>query len=269
MIHPQAFIEEGAVIGKHVTIEPFAIIKKGVVIGDHVTIGSHAYLDGQTTIGEGTRIFPGAVIGTPPQSTRYRGEPTFIRIGKQCVIREHCTIHSSVGEGTGVTIGDGCMLMVDTHIGHNCTVDDYVTMANNATLAGHVTVGKYAIIGGFTPIHQSCSIGCYAMVGGMSRVNQDVPPFTIGGDIPYRMGGLNLVGLKRRGFSFETRSALAEAFRLVYRSQLPLDKALDHIERDLPPLSEIMQWVEFCRNSKRGLVGFHAPRKKIVDSGPA
>lgn len=263
MIHPQAYIEEGALIGRNVTIEPFAIIKKGVCLGDNVKIGAHAYLDGQTTIGEGTHIFPGVVIGTPPQSTRYRGEPSFIRIGKRCMLREYCTIHSSVGEGSVLTIEDDCMLMAYTHIGHNCTVGQGVIMANNATLAGHVTVDKYAIIGGFTPIHQCCHIGSYAMVGGMSRVNHDVPPYTIGGDIPYRMGGLNLVGLKRRGFSLETRCALAEAFRLVYRSNLSLEKALISIERELPPLTEIVHWVNFCRNSQRGLVGFHAPRKKV------
>lgn len=225
MIHSQAYVEEGAVIGRNVTIEPFAVIKKGVTLGDHVIVRSNAYIDGQTTIGEGTEIFPGAVIGAPPQSTRYRGESTFIQIGKRCVLREYCTIHASVGEGSVVSIGDGCMLMAYTHVAHNCTIGDGVIMANNATLAGHVTVGNHAIIGGFTPIHQFCRVGCYAMVGGMARINQDIPPYTIGGDIPYRLGGLNLVGLKRKGFPLETRCALAEAFRLVYRCQLPFRKS--------------------------------------------
>lgn len=262
MIHPQAYIEEGAVIGRNVTIEPFAIVKKNVTLGDNVVIRSHAYVDGQTTIGEGAQIFQGVVIGTPPQSSRYKGESSFIRIGKRCVLREYCTVHASVEEGSVVTIEDDCMLMAYTHVAHNCTVGKGVIMANNATLAGHVTVGDYAIIGGFTPIHQFCHIGAYAMVGGMSRVNQDVPPFTLGGDIPYRMGGLNLVGLKRKGFSLETRLALAEAFRLVYRCMLPLDEALKQIECNLPKLPEVAQWVDFCKNSKRGLIGLHTIYKK-------
>lgn len=266
MIHPLAYIEEGVIIGRNVTIEPFATIKKGVVLGDDVVVRSHAYLDGQTTIGEKTQIFQGVIIGTPPQSTHYKGESTRIQIGKQCVLREYCTVHASVEEGKEeeslVSIGDGCMLMAYAHVAHNCRVGDGVIMANNATLAGHVIVGKHAIIGGFTPIHQFCRVGCYAMVGGMSRVNQDIPPYTIGGDIPYRLGGLNLVGLKRKGFSLETRCALAEAFRLVYRSQLSLDKALEQIERNLPQLPEIVQWTTFCKNSPRGLIGLNSSRKR-------
>lgn len=254
-IHPMAIIEDGAVIGDHVTVEAFAVVKKHVTLADNVVIKSHVYLDGHTFIGSGTMIYPGTSIGTNPQSSKFRGEKSFIRIGKNCEIREFCTINASLQENSVVTIGDRCMLMAYSHIAHNCCLGNDVIMANNATLAGHVTVEDHAIIGGMTPVHQFCRIGCYAMVGGLSRVNRDVPPYTIGAGIPYRVGGLNLVGLKRHGFQLETRRELSKAFRLVYRSKLRLDEAVERIEAELPQLPEITHWVNFCRASRRGLIG--------------
>lgn len=255
MIHPLAIIEEGATIGDHVTVEPFAVVKKNVTLEDHVVIKSHAYIDGHTVIGSHTTVYPGATIGSKPQSHKFRGEKSFIRIGKACEIREFCTINSSLQENSVVTVGDHCILMSYTHIAHNCNLGKCVIMANNATLAGHVTVEDYAIVGGMTPVHQFSRVGCYAMVGGLSRVSCDVPPYTIGAGIPYRLGGLNLVGLKRHGFPLETRRELSKAFRLVYRSKLRLDEALDRVENELPKLPEIIRWIEFCRSSRRGLIG--------------
>lgn len=254
-IHPTAIIEEGAVIGNHVTIEAFAVIKRHVKIGNHVTVKSHAYIDGYTTVGDHTIIFPGASIGCAPQALKYQGERSYIRIGEHCHIREYVTIHSSIGEESAVQIGDGCMIMAYCHIAHNCTLGTQVILSNNAALAGHVQIGDYAIIGGKTPIHQYVRIGQYAMVGGFSRVGQDIPPYTIGGDIPFRFGGLNLIGLKRHKFDLKTRQELSRAFRLTYRSKLKLKEALRRIEEELEPLPEIMEWLEFCRSSKRGLIG--------------
>lgn len=254
-IHPLAIIEDGAVLGNNVTVEAFAVVKKHVSLADNVVIKSHVYLDGYTDIGTGTVVYPGTSIGTNPQSSKFRGEKSFIRIGKNCEIREFCTINASLQENSVVTIGDRCMLMAYSHIAHNCSLGNQVIMANNATLAGHVEVGDHAIIGGMTPVHQFCRIGCYSMVGGLSRVNRDVPPYTIGAGIPYRLGGLNLVGLKRHGFQLATRRELSKAFRLVYRSQLRLDEAVARIEAELPRLPEIEHWIEFCRTSRRGLIG--------------
>lgn len=213
-IHPLAVVEPGAKIGKGVVIEPFAIVKCNVVLEDHVVIKSHAYIDGFTTIGENTVIFPGASIGTKPQDLKYKGEKTFVKIGKNCVIREYATINSSCQEGSIVEVGDGALIMAYCHIAHNCKVGAGVIMSNCATLAGHVIVEDYAIIGGMTPVHQFSRIGTYAMVGGFSGIPKDIPPYTIGGGNPYRYGGINIVGLKRHHFPLEVRNALSKAFTL-------------------------------------------------------
>jgi UDP-N-acetylglucosamine acyltransferase len=254
-IHPLAFVETGAKIGSNVTIEPFAVVKAHVTLKDNVVIKSHAYIDGYTTIGEGTVIYPSASIGTKTQDLKFRGEKTFVEIGKNCEIREFVTINSSCEENSVVSVGDNCLIMAYCHIAHNCAVGNRVILSNNATLAGHVTVEDYAIIGGMTPIHQFTRIGRYAMVGGMSRVTHDIPPYTIGAGIPFKFGGLNIIGLKRHQFSLETRRELSKAFKLVYRSQMRLEEALTYIERKLLPLPEVKYWIDFCRQSRRGLMG--------------
>ncbi len=254
-IHPSAVVEPGAKIGNNVTIEAYAIIKKTVTLEDNVVIKSFAYIDGHTTIGEGTVIWPSASIGTKPQDLKFRGEKTYVIIGKHCEIREFVTINSSCQEGTVVKIGDNCLLMAYSHVAHNCEVGNRVIMANNATLAGHVIVEDNAIIGGMTPIHQFSRIGRNSMVGGFSRITHDVPPYTIGAGVPYKLGGINLVGLKRHGFSLEERKALHQAFKVTYRSGMNLSDALDFIEKNIPLTAHVNHWISFCRNSKRGLIG--------------
>ena len=266
MIHPTAIVEEGAVVGKNVTIEPYAIIKGTVTLEEGVTIKSHAYIEGHTTIGQGSTIWPGASIGTKTQDLKFRGEKTYVVIGKNCEIREFVTINSSAGEGTTVRIGDNCLIMAYCHIAHNCTVGNNVIMSNNATLAGHVTVGDYAIIGGLTPVHQFSRIGSFAMVGGMSRITHDIPPFTIGGGIPYRFGGLNLVGLKRHGMPLETRQLLSRAFRFIYRSGMPFEEALQKIEQEIPQIPEVIHFLHFCRSSSRGLIGLREMGSEFEDN---
>jgi UDP-N-acetylglucosamine acyltransferase len=261
-IHPRAIVEEGASLGNNVTVEAYAIVKKNVILEDNVTIKSHAYIDGHTTIGAGTTIWPSASIGTQTQDRKFHGETTFVVIGKNCEIREFTTINSSTMEGTKVIVGNNCLIMAYCHIAHNCEVGNNVIMSNNSLLAGHVIVEDNAIIGGMTPVHQFSRIGCHAMVGGLSRVTQDVPPYSIGGGIPYRLGGINRVGLKRRQFPFETRKALAGAFRLLYRSNLSTEEALARIENELPALPEIQHLVTFARESKRGLIGMQGIRQK-------
>lgn len=264
LIHPTAIVEKGATIGKGVIIEPYAIVKGTVTLEDRVTIKSHAYIDGYTTIGEGTTIYPSASIGTKPQDLKYRGEKTYVNIGKNCDIREFVTINSSCQEGTSVKVGDNCLIMAYCHIAHNCEVGNRVIMSNNATLAGHVIVEDYAIIAGMTPIHQFVRIGKYAMVGGMSRITHDIPPYTIGAGIPYKFGGLNIIGLKRNGIPLEVRKELAKAFKLVYRSNLHLSEALERISREIEPIPEVEHWVKFCRSSKRGLMGLS--NEDVADS---
>ncbi len=268
-IHPAALIEPGAVIGDNVTIEAYAIIKANVVLKDGVTIKSHAYIDGYTTIGEKTTIYPFASIGTKTQDLKYKGEKTFVRIGKHCEIRECVTINSSCGENTSVEVGDYCLIMAYCHIAHNCIVGNRVIMSNNATLAGHVIVEDCAIISGFVPVHQFSRIGKHAMVGGMSRITRDVPPYTIGAGIPYKFGGINIIGLKRHNFPLKTRQELGKAFKIIYRSKYRLEEALAQIEKELEPLPEVLHFVEFCRSSKRGLLGLEgltAPDDEVAQA---
>lgn len=253
-IHPLAFVEEGAVIGKGVIIEPFAVVRKNVTLEEGVVIRSHAYIDGNTTIGAHTVIFPSASIGTKAQDLKFRGERTFVTIGRACEIREFVTINSSCQEDSVVSVGDNCLLMAYCHVAHNCEVGNNVIMANNATLAGHVIVEDHAIIGGMSCLHQYVRMGTYAMVGGMCRITHDIPPYFIGGDVPFKFGGLNIIGLKRRGFPLQTRCELSKAFKLLYRSGLAFSAALDRIEAELSASAELRHLVDFCRTSKRGLM---------------
>ncbi|MFI5344311.1 MAG: acyl-ACP--UDP-N-acetylglucosamine O-acyltransferase [Chlamydiales bacterium] len=263
-IHPTAIIAPGVTIGENVIIEAYVVINSPhVVLEDNVVIKSHAYIDGYTTIGSGTTIYPCAVIGTKTQDLKYQGEKTFVRIGKNCDIREFVTINSSCQENSVVEIGDRCLIMAYCHVAHNCVVGNGVIMVNNATLAGHVTVEDYAIIGSMTPIHQFTRIGRNAMVGGMSRVTHDIPPFTIGAGIPYKFGGLNIIGLKRHGFPLETRRELSKAFKLLYRSQMRFEEALDRMEKELNPLPEVLHFISFCRNTKRGLMGLQKAEDEL------
>lgn len=261
-IHPQAIVEPGAKVGKNVTVEPFAVVKSTVTLEDNVVIKSHVYLDGNTTIGEGTIIWPGASIGTKPQDLKFRGEKTYVTIGKHCEIREFVTINSSCQENSVVKIGDGCLIMAYCHVAHNCEIGNRVIMSNSAMLAGHVIVEDYAIIGGMTPVHQFSRIGKHAMVGGFSRVPRDIPPYTVGGGFPYKFGGINIIGLKRHKFPLEVRSALSKAFKITYRCGLHLEEAIAQIEKEIEPFPEVAHWIDFCKNSKRGLIGLEGVTKK-------
>jgi len=257
-IHSTAIIAPGVTIGDNVVIEPYVVINSPhVVLEDNVTIKAHVYIDGYTTIGTGTTIYPSAVIGTKTQDLKFQGEKTYVKIGKNCDIREFVTINSSCQENSSVEIGDRCLIMAYCHVAHNCTIGNGVILVNNATLAGHVTIEDNAIIGSMTPIHQFTRVGRNAMVGGMSRVTHDIPPYTIGAGIPYKFGGLNIIGLKRHGFSLEVRRELSKAFKLLYRSQLRFEEALDRIEKELILFPEIQHFISFCRSTKRGLMGLN------------
>jgi len=263
-IHPQAIVEPGAKIGKNVTVEPFAVVKKTVALEDNVVIKSHAYIDGYTTIGDGTVIWPGASIGTKTQDLKYRGEKTFVEIGKNCEIREFVTINSSCMENSTVRIGDDCLIMAYCHVAHNCQIGNRVVMSNSAMLAGHVIIEDCAIIGGMTPVHQFSRIGCYAMVGGFSRVPRDIPPYTVGGGFPYKFGGVNIIGLKRHKFPLEVRIALSKAFKITYRSGVRLEEAIAQIEHEVERHPEVQHWIDFCKSSKRGLIGLEGITKTAL-----
>lgn len=250
-----AWIDKEVSIEEGVTIEPGVTIKGKVHVEAGVTIKSGAYIEGNVRIGEQTTIWPGAVIGTQTQALKYNGETTYVEIGKRCHIREYVTINSSYGEGDVVRVGDDCLIMAYCHIAHHCRVGDRVIMSNSVNLAGHVEIESDAVIGGMSAFHQNTRVGCFAMVGGMSRVNYDVPPYTVGGGIPYKIGGINRVGLKRHGFSMSDKKELTAIFTLVYRNpDLNFEEKLRHLEKHSEESAFAKQWLQFCKTSKRGLI---------------
>ncbi len=201
-IHKTAIVHKKAKIGKGVSIGPYTIVGENVEIGNGCQFGPSCFLDGWTKIGKNCRIIGQSAIGTPPQYLGYKGEKTKVIIGENNIIREFVTINRGTKEGGEETrIGNNCFLMAYVHIAHDCQIGDGVTLANVATLAGHVTVEDYAIIGGIVPIHQYVRIGTHAMIGGASRVPKDVVPYTLSAGIPLRVSGINVIGLKRHGFS--------------------------------------------------------------------
>jgi UDP-N-acetylglucosamine acyltransferase len=216
-IHPTAIINNGAEIGKGVQIGAFCVVGSEVVLENDVQLHSHVVVQGCTTIGEGTQIFPFASIGHVPQDLKFKGEKSRLEIGKNNIIREHVTMNPGTqGGGMLTKIGDNCLFMMASHVAHDCHVGNNVILANNATLAGHVHVGDFAIIGGLSAVHQFVRIGHHAMIGGMSGIENDVIPYGQAKGERASLSGLNLVGLKRRGFSREDIHSLRSAYRMLF-----------------------------------------------------
>ncbi len=235
LIHPTAVIHPGATLDSSVRVGPYSVIGEKVTVGPETEIGAHVVLDGYTEIGARNQIFPGAAIGIEPQDLKYDGSVSLVKIGDNNRIREYVTINRATQAGEVTRIGDNNLLMAYVHVAHNCVLGNQVIIANAVSLAGHVEVESNAVIGGVLGIHQFVHIGRFAMVGGMSRIDRDVPPYTVVEGNPCRVRGLNLVGLKRAGL---TRSnggqayrELKEAYRLLYRSDLPLKEALSALDR--------------------------------------
>jgi UDP-N-acetylglucosamine acyltransferase len=228
VIHPTAIIETGAKIGAAVSIGPFCHVGAEVSLGEGVILHSHVVVAGRTEIGAGTKVFPFASIGHPPQDLKFKGEPSRLVIGARNVIREHVTMNPGTeGGGMLTAVGDDCLFMVGAHVAHDCRVGNRVIMANNATLAGHVHVGDHAIIGGLSAVHQFVRIGGHAMIGGMSGVENDVIPYGLVMGERAKLAGLNLVGLERRGFSKADISTLRRAYRILFGPQGTLAERLD------------------------------------------
>jgi UDP-N-acetylglucosamine acyltransferase len=252
-IHRTAIVHENAELHESVEVGPYAVIGANVKIGSGTIVGAHAVIDGYTTIGVDCRISPGACIGLEPQDLGYKGEPTGVQIGDRTVIREYVTIHRATKTGMTV-VGSDCLLMVNVHIGHDCKIGNGVIFANAVTLAGHVHVGDSVVMGGIVTVHQHCRIGRMLMVSGFSATRQDLPPFAMCDGRPPRVRGVNMIGMRRNKLNLATRSAIKEAYRLIYRSDYSQAEALERIEKDLEPLPEILEIVEFFRTSKRGVV---------------
>ncbi len=250
-IHPTAIIHPDAQIGPDVEIGPYAVISEGAKIGRGTVIGPYVHIEGETEIGENCRVYTGAILGTPPQDWKYRNEKTRLTIGEGTLIREYVTINRGTAIKGETKIGKRCFLMAYAHIAHDCTVGDEVIMANNATLGGHVQVEDYAILGGLVAVHQFVRVGKLAMLGGGAMVSLDVPPFTQACGDRAKLYGLNLVGLRRHGFSRETIRALKRAYRILFRSKFMFREAIERIEKEFSE-PQVKYLVDFLKSSQRG-----------------
>ncbi len=253
-VHGTAIIHEGAELGEDVRIGPYSIIGPDVKIGDGTVVGSNILIDGFTTIGAGNTIFHGAALGTPPQALKYRGARSFTRIGDNNVIREYATVNSATGEGDSTVVGSNCLLMAYSHVAHDCVVGDNAILANAVNLGGHVSVHDYAIVGGMVPVHQFVRIGAHSFIGGGNRLVKDVLPFVRVAGSPSKVLGLNMVGLKRRGFDESRIEPIKAAYRLIYRSGLNVSQAIERMEIEIKPSPEIETLLDFIRGSQRGII---------------
>jgi UDP-N-acetylglucosamine acyltransferase len=247
-IHPSAVVDPKARIADTATVGPFCVVGPDVELGDNVELLSHVVVTGITTVGEGTRIFPFASIGHQPQDLKYKGEPSTLVIGKNCQVREHVTMNPGTeGGGMMTRVGDNCLFMASAHVAHDCILGNNVIMANNATLAGHVVVGDFAFLGGLSAVHQFVRIGKHAMIGGMSGVEADVIPFGIVIGNRAHLNGLNIVGLKRRGFSREDIHTLRNAYRLLFAPEGTLQERVEDVAEQYQDNVAVMEVVEFIR----------------------
>jgi UDP-N-acetylglucosamine acyltransferase len=219
-IHPTAVIAEGASLGEGCVVGPYCVVGSHVTLGTGVTLTSHVVVEGRTTLGDHVKVYPFAVIGHPPQDLKYHGEESSLEVGAHTTIREHVTLHPGTeGDRMVTKVGKHCLLMVGAHVAHDCVVGDHVILANNATLAGHVQVGDYAIIGGLSAVHQFARIGQHAIVGGMSGIEQDVIPYGSAMGERAFLGGLNLVGMKRRGKDRDAMHQLRNLYKQLFEDK--------------------------------------------------
>lgn len=254
MIHPTAIIHEGAQIAEGVEIGAYAIIGEHVSIGSGTTVGPHTVIEGWTEIGRDNRIFQFASIGAPPQDLKYRGEKALLKIGDRNTVREFATLHRGTADGGGETvIGNDNLFMAYSHVAHDCLLGNHVILANGATLAGHVAVDDFAILGGLCAVHQFTRIGAHVMISGGSMVTQDVPPFSIAQGDRAKTVGINQIGLKRRGFSEEAIRGIKQAYKLIFRSGLRTEEALEQIASEIKDCPEVEKFSEFIRKSTRGV----------------
>lgn len=248
LIHPTAIVNDGAKLGNNVSIGAFCVIGAEVKLGDNVRLHSHVVVEGNTTIGDGTEIFPFASIGHIPQDLKFHGEKSRLEIGKNNIIREHVTMNPGTeGGGLLTKIGDNCLFMMASHVAHDCHVGNNVIMANNATIAGHVHVGDFAIIGGLSAVHQFVRIGHHAMIGGMSGIENDIIPYGQANGERATLAGLNLVGLKRRGFSREDIHALRSAYKMLFAPEGTLAKRVENVGGIFKDNSAVMEVLGFMQ----------------------
>jgi UDP-N-acetylglucosamine acyltransferase len=254
-IHPSAYVHPRAEVADDIVVGPFCVIEENVKIKSGCVLDGHVTIRGGVRIGTGNRIGEGAVLGGDPQDRKYGGEPTFLEVGDNNVIREYVTIHRATGEGKYTRVGNDCYIMAYCHLGHNVTLGNTITMANSVGLSGHVTVEDLVTIGGMTGVHQFARIGKIAMVGGFSKITRDVPPFMLVDGTDERVHDINAVGLRRMGITPESRLALHKACKLLYKSQLNLTTAMETVRREVIVTPEVEYLLAFEERRFRGKNG--------------
>jgi UDP-N-acetylglucosamine acyltransferase len=253
-IHPTAVVEPGAQVDPTCEIGPFAVIGPHVKLGANNVVAAHAVVTGHTTLGAGNRVFPNAVLGEIPQDLKYRGEPTRLEIGDRNTFRECATINLGTVGGGGVTvIGNGCLFMAYSHVGHDCRIGDGAIIANSVALAGHVILEEHVHMSGLAAAHQFCRIGRLAFVSGLTGVAMDVPPYCTVAGPRAELAGLNTVGLQRAGMTEEQVGRVKQAYKIVFRSNLGLAEAIAQLEAELGTHPEIAHFIAFVRGSQRGI----------------
>jgi UDP-N-acetylglucosamine acyltransferase len=255
MIDPRAVVSPQAKIAADVEIGPFSVIGADVEIGAGTWIGPHVVIKGPTRMGAGNKVFQFASIGEDPQDKKYKGEVTYLTIGDRNVFREAVTVHRGTVTGSTVTqIGDDNLLMAYAHVAHDCRLGNQIVLANCTALGGHVDIGDWAILGGLSGVHQFCKIGAHAFVAANSTVTQDVPTYVMAVGQPAVPHSVNTEGLKRRGFTDEQIRNIRRAYKVLYRSKLKLDAALEKLEQAAESQAEIRPLAEFVKESSRGLI---------------
>ena len=254
-VHPQAIVDASAKLADNVSVGPWSYIGPGVEIGEGTEIMSHVVIKGPTIIGRNNRIFQFASVGEECQDKKYAGEPTRLVIGDNNIIRENCTVHRGTVQDRGETrIGNHNLLMAYVHVAHDCVLGDHTILANCTTLAGHVTLGDYAILGGGTMVHQFCHIGAHSMAAGGSIVLKDIPAYVMASGQSAQPHGMNVEGLKRRGFSKDVLVSLRRAYKVIYRQGLTTEQSIKVLEADFADIPEILPLIESLRRSERGIV---------------
>ncbi len=252
-IHPTAFVEDGAILAPDVVVGPFVFIGREVELGAGVEIGSHATLIGRTRVGAESRIFPHACLGGEPQHQAFDGEATRLEIGLRTIVREHVTMHVGTASGGGCTrLGDDNFIMNNAHVGHDCQIGSHTIVAPFCGLGGHVQLDDFVVLGAYTGVHQHVRVGESVMAAGGTKLALDAPPFTMVAGDRARLVGLNSVGLRRRGFSKETRAQLKHAFHLIFQSKLLLAEALARVDEEIGGIAEVERMVSFLRKTERG-----------------
>ncbi len=258
MIHPHTYIHPNAKLAENVKIDPFTVLHQDVVIGEGTWIGSNVTIMEGVHIGKNCRIFPGAVLGAIPQDLKFKGEQTIVEIGNNTTIREFVTIHRGTRDRWKTTVGNNCLIMAYSHIAHDCSVGNNCIMSNNSQMAGHVIMADFAWIAGFTAIHQFVKIGQHSFIAGGSLVRKDVPPYIKAVRNPLSYGGVNSVGLKRRGFSLEKINQILDIYRIIYNKGFNTSKALEFIEEEMTATDERDEIIGFIRESERGIIKRYA-----------